>query len=136
MKKILMIGMIVVLLLTLAVVAYATPKALPAGTYISTTCNGDNTSTTTVTGAEVESWEKYYYFRDKDVLGPSNTITINLDEGRRLQLIHSGGYFAGLSREMAKKYYGASFLGPNTDIDDSDPRGAVIIVTCPVVKTK
>lgn len=134
MKKIVMIGIIAVLLFSLAGFAYAAPKALPAGTLVSATCNGDNTATVKIDGVTVKDFHKYYYFADREILGPMQKTTFNLDESRRFQFTHSGGYFAGLAREMGKKYNGASFLGPNIDLDDKD--GPAFVITCPVVKIK
>lgn len=136
MKKMVMIGLIVVLTIITATVVYATPKSLPAGTTVSAVCNGDNTATVLVNGVRVEKFDKYHYFKNTESTSGSNRVVLDLNEGRRLNFTFDGGYYAGLSKEMAKKYYGASFLGANIDIDDSDPHGAAFIVTCPVVKTK
>lgn len=127
----------VLISLVLVSVACAAPKALPAGSLVSAVCNGDNTATVNISGVQVESMEMYKYFLPLERLTSATSYAVNLDEGRRFNFTFDGGFYAGLSKEMAKRYgYPASFLGNNMDVDNSDDRGAAFIITCPSVKVK
>ena len=134
MKKLSILSVLLVALSTLSTTAFAEPKALPAGTMVNAVCVG-STATVTVSGVAVESMEYYYYFKPLDRVGAGNVYSFNLDDGRRFNFTFAGGYYAGLSAEMSKRYgYPASFLGQNIDIDNSNPLGAAFVITCPSVR--
>jgi len=134
MKRFMILAVSLFVIAGLVGFANADPKALPAGALVSAVCNGDGTATVSVSGVKVEAVHNYYYLTDEEVVaGPK--FTRALDAGRRFNFEHGGGFYAGVSKEMAKKYgFPPSFLGDNIDVDNSDPRGACFIITCPAVR--
>lgn len=135
MKKILVLC--IVMMVAMVSAACAEPKALPAGAIVSATCNGDGTASVMVVGVPVESFEKYNYFYPKEVVSGAGPYVIKLDEGRRFNFTFANGFYAGLAKEMAKKYgYAPNFLGQNIDVDSSNENGACFIVTCPAAAAR
>jgi hypothetical protein len=104
--------------------AYASTKMLPKGVTVSAAIDGD-VATVTISGVTPSNVQYYSYEGVKD-LGPRNTFTVNLREGRRFNFTFDAGNYALLVPDMIT--YPPEFVGPGIAVDNSDPRGCAFII--------
>lgn len=127
MKKIVMIGMIVILLFALTGLASATPKLVPEGTVASADVSGA-TATIAIRGVDIVDVELYNHEGVKH-LGAVNTFTINLREGRRFNFkfkSSDGEYYALITPDMIG--CPQDFLGPGVALDCNNPNGCCFVI--------
>lgn len=110
-----------IMILTIVVPAAMTLAAtyLPQGATIAAAVSGD-TATITVTGISGASLERYYW----DRIDRASGMTINLNQGRRFQVM-SGGQYLLITPEMAS---GGPYKLVGVGIDCSNEKGCCLIV--------
>ena len=122
MKKIIMAMAVV---LAMAGSAFAAPKMVPEGTFVSAVVAGSR-ATVTIQGLKPVNVEYYSYEGVKD-LGAVSTFTLNLREGRRFNFTFGQeAYYVLLTPDMYS--WPPDFVGPGIKIDCSDPRGCAFII--------
>lgn len=106
--------------------AMADTSLLPKGAVVSATCNlADETATITVAGMSGAKIEYYQYEKPQVLDSPA---TINLNEGRRFQVVDGGGVYALLTPDMAA--YPPRSFGHGVGLDCSNPEGCAFVVKC------
>jgi hypothetical protein len=107
-------------------VAMADTKLLPKGVVVSATCNlADETATITVAGMSGAKIEYYQYEKPQILDSPA---TVNLNEGRRFQVVDGGGVYALLTPDMAA--YPPRAFGHGVGLDCSNPEGCAFLIKC------
>jgi hypothetical protein len=127
MKKIGIIGLMLLLLVAFAGLAQATPKMLPDGAVVSAEISG-STATVNIRGAKVVDVE-YYGYEGVKHLGAVNTFTVNLREGRRFNFVFRDGgeYYALITPDMHS--YPPDFFGSGVAPECTNPDGCCFVIT-------
>ena len=123
MKKSIFTALSVLFVIAIAGSALAKTALLPKGKKVCVTVHENGTATIVPPAGYLVEFYAYEEVRNF----PAGTVTIDLREGRRFQVIDSNGVYALLTPEMAKNP--PDFFGPGTGEDCSNSRGCCFLIT-------